>query len=215
MSSKYLEPIWHIELAVIIAIVLQFVLTDQLNILPKFLIGGFELALLVGLHHTYATMAELRSRARRLVGISLTAIVTVANLLSFWFLFINLIYGSLHLNGQQLIVSAINIYITNIIIFGLWYWQLDGGGPGGRGTHQPPVDFLFPQMTPLPTDYIQKDWRPTYFDYLYISISTATAFSATDAMPLTHRAKLLMSVQAVTALLTIALVVSRAITILG
>jgi hypothetical protein len=120
-----------------------------------------------------------------------------------------------HSSGKQLIISALAIYLTNIIVFGLWYWQLDGGGPGGRGTHRPPVDFLFPQMNTSVKITEEPNWQPTFMDYLFVSITNGTAFSPTDALPLTHRAKLLMAIQALVSLSTVALVAARAINILA
>lgn len=215
MSAKHIEPVWHIELAVMIAIVLQIFLAEQLTVLPKFLIAVLEVLLLIGLRYSQSTAAEQRSRPRHLISLSLTGIVTIANLTSLWLVCQYLIEGSLHLTGKQLIISAISIYITNIIIFGLWYWLLDGGGPSGRDMKKPQIDFMFPQKNSSYSSAVQTEWKSTYFDYLYISITTATAFSAADALPLTHRAKLLMGIQAMTGLLTIAIVASRAIAVLG
>jgi hypothetical protein len=126
-----------------------------------------------------------------------------------------LIHGSQAVGARQLLLSGVLIYLTNVILFGLWYWQLDGGGPGGRGTHRPPVDFLFPQMTLSDKITHQLDWQPLFLDYLYVSVTNATAFSPTDTMPLTHRAKVLMGLQAFVSLATIALVAARAVNILS
>jgi len=94
------------------------------------------------------------------------------------------------------------IYLTNIIVFGLWYWELDN-------TRVEVADFLFPQMATKPS------WRPTFFDYVYVSITNATAFSPTDTLPLTHRAKFLMTLQSVTSLAIVVLVTARAVNILS
>jgi hypothetical protein len=101
-----------------------------------------------------------------------------------------------------------------VLLFGLWYWELDRGGPAARrfGPDDPP-DFLFPQMNDA--SWSPADWKPTLVDYLYLSFTNATAFSPTDTMPLTPMAKWLMSAQALTALVTVALVVARAVNILG
>jgi hypothetical protein len=98
-------------------------------------------------------------------------------------------------NGHELILAAMNIYITNVIIFGLLYWEMDGGGPGQRLAPQ----MAAPKLAP-------KDWMPT---------TNATAFSPTDTMPLTRRMKLLMAIQATASLITIALVAARAVNILN
>ncbi len=216
MQHEKDEPIWHIQLAIIVAIGLQLLLAENLTIGPKYLIAGLEVFLLAILTITrHELFLSKTGRLRRLADLILTGIISLANITSL-ILVLNYLLSKTHqLDGRTLIYSAIAIFITNIIMFGLWYWQIDGGGAGGRGTHRPPVDFLFPQMTTPATVTEQPDWHPTFFDYLYVSITNATAFSPTDTMPLTHRAKLLMSAQGVTSLLTVALVAARAINILG
>jgi hypothetical protein len=100
-----------------------------------------------------------------------------------------------------------------VIVFGLWYWELDRGGVAARlrQNHRRP-DFLFPQMS---TPGSGPRWTPDFMDYLYTSFTNATAFSPTDTMPLTAWAKLLMMVQSLASLLTVALVISRAVNILN
>jgi hypothetical protein len=101
----------------------------------------------------------------------------------------------------------------NVLIFALWYWEVDGGGPGRRPkTDCPPTDFLFPQQT---DPQLRAGWAPEYFDYVFLAFATSTAFSPTDTMVLSRRAKLLMMVQALTALLLIGLAVSRAVNIIS
>jgi hypothetical protein len=115
-------------------------------------------------------------------------------------------------DGHILILSALAIYATNIIIFGLLYWELDGYNNDGMPDNKP--DFLFPQMTTSGEVTKQPNWQPTFLDYLYVSTTNATAFSPTDAMPITYRTKSLMTIQALTSLATIALVAARAVNIL-
>ncbi|HLI00989.1 MAG TPA: hypothetical protein VKV06_09400, partial [Acidimicrobiales bacterium] len=121
-----------------------------------------------------------------------------------------------HTEGQQagpLLSTGASIYLTNIIVFALWYWEWDRGGPVARlhGERSYP-DFLFPQMS---TPHLTvPDWRPTFFDYLYTSYTNATAFSPTDTMPLARWAKALMLFQSAIALSIVALVIARAINIL-
>lgn len=208
------EKLWHVELAVCAAIGLQLLLSSRLTVGPKYLVAILEVLLLVGLRLTAPATHDQASRLRRIVGLSLTAIVSITNIGSLILVCYHLIHGIGGISGKQLLLSAVSIYITNIILFGLWYWQLDGGGPGGRGTHRRPVDFLFPQMSTPVSVTEEPDWQPTFFDYTYVSITNATAFSPTDAMPLTHRAKLLMSTQALVSLITVALVAARAVNIL-
>jgi hypothetical protein len=105
------------------------------------------------------------------------------------------------------------IWFTNVLAFGLWYWEFDRGGPGSRShVHHREPDFLFPQMAN--PDAAPKDWCPSFIDYMYVTFTNATAFSPTDTMPLTQWAKLLMAVQSLASLLTVALVAARAVNIL-
>jgi hypothetical protein len=122
--------------------------------------------------------------------------------------------GNGDLAGGQLLFSAAAIWSTNVVSFGLAYWELDGGGPTERVRAGGPFpDFQFPQQqTP---DFGPEGWRPRVWDYLYTSLSTATAFSATDAMPLTWRAKALMAVEAVLSLVVVVLVTARAVNVLA
>ena len=103
---------------------------------------------------------------------------------------------------------------ANVLIFALWYWELDRGGPGRRAAgHDAAPDFLFPQMT---DDRIEPPgWRPRFVDYVYVSLTNATAFSPTDTMPLTPMAKSVMGGQALVSLVTIGLIVARAVNVLN
>jgi uncharacterized membrane protein len=116
--------------------------------------------------------------------------------------------------GRELIIAGVLIWLTNFLILALWYWELDRGGPGRRAAgHDAIPDFLFPQMT---DDRIEPiAWRPQFIDYLYVSLTNAMAFSPTDTMPLTPMAKSVMGVQSLVSLVTIGLVVSRAVNILS
>jgi uncharacterized membrane protein len=100
-----------------------------------------------------------------------------------------------------------------VIIFALWYWEFDRGGPVSRAhAHRPYPDFLFPQMsTP---DMAPSEWEPRFVDYLYLSFTNATAFSPTDVMPLSRWAKLTMLAQSAVSLITVALVIARAVNVL-
>ena len=115
------------------------------------------------------------------------------------------------LNGFGLLYTGLLLYGCNILMFALWYWEIDGGGPERR---QQPADqlsdFLFPQQM----GGLDENWAPHFFDYLYVAFTGSTAFSPTDTMPLSHRAKFLMMVEAILALLLLSFVVSRAINII-
>jgi uncharacterized membrane protein len=206
------EAFWPVQLTILAAIVLQLTLPERLTIGPTWLVPALEGALLIGMF--LATPKELEGEhpRRRAAAISLIAFVSAANVFSLGAL-VHYLLHHVVAHGYELIISGMLIWLTNFLIFALWYWELDRGGPGKRaGGHDGPPDFLFPQMS---DDRIEpRNWRPQFIDYLYVSLTNATAFSPTDAMPLTHMAKILMGVQSVVSLVTIGLIVSRAVNIL-
>jgi uncharacterized membrane protein len=199
-------------LTVLVAIVLQLTLPARLTVGPSWLIPALEGLLLLGLFFATPKTLEREHPRRRRAAIALIGFVSAANVYS-------LVSLSKHLlkhkpaNGRELIISGMLIWLTNFLIFGLWYWEMDRGGPGRRAAgHDAPPDFLFPQMS---DDRIEpRNWRPKFLDYLYVSLTNATAFSPTDTMPLSPWAKILMGVQAVVSLVVIGLIVSRAVNIL-
>jgi len=118
-------------------------------------------------------------------------------------------------NGRTLLFDAIDIWAINVIAFALWYWDIDRGGPAARGVARKCVtDFLFPQAT-MERAPDEEEWSPGFVDYLFVSYTNATAFSPTDTLPLTRRAKILMMIQSGISLMTIALVAARAVNILS
>ena len=208
------EPYWHVHLTVVVAICLQLVLSNRLTVGPKYAIAGLEGLLLIALALFASGHHKAILHARRGMAILLIAIVSVANLSSL-VLIINDLLIAKKISGRELLLSGLAIYLTNIIIYGLWYWELDSNGNQAQAVETPPIDFLFPQMTLKSSLLGAKGWNPTFFDYLYISVTNASAFSPTDTMPLTHRTKLLMTAQSLTSLVTVALVAARAVNILA
>ncbi|HWX73854.1 MAG TPA: DUF1345 domain-containing protein [Solirubrobacteraceae bacterium] len=207
------ESIWPAQATVLGAIGLQLLLPERLTVGPTWLIPALEGALLVGLALASPRELEREHTRRRAVALSMIAFVSAANVFSLAALTHFLLHTKTPTNGRELVISGMLIWLTNFLIFALWYWELDRGGPGKRaaGEDQAP-DFLFPQMS---DDTIEpRDWRPRFIDYLYVSLTNATAFSPTDTMPLSPMAKSVMGVQAVVSLVTIGLIVSRAVNIL-
>jgi uncharacterized membrane protein len=206
------EPAWPAQATVLVAIGLQLLLPERLTIGKVWLIPALEGALLVGLFFASPNTLEQEHARRRGVALAMTAFVSAANIFSL----IALSKYLLHHNNakpRELIVAGVLIWLTNFLIFGLWYWELDRGGPGKRAAgHDEAPDFLFPQMT---DDRIEPlFWRPQFIDYLYVSLTNATAFSPTDTMPLTPTAKSIMGVQSLVSLVTIGLIIARAVNIL-
>ena len=208
------ESRWPASLAVIAAALINYLLPARYTLGPPWLMSILELAVLVPLtiFAPHRTIGE--SRLRQLAGIGLIALVNLANLASLVLLIQRLLYNGRAVQGPELLYSSLAVWTTNIIVFALWYWELDRGGPDDRlkRDHAPP-DFLFPQMvTPGCTP---TQWSPAFIDYIYVAFTNATAFSPTDTMPLTPWAKMLMLVQSLISLLTIALVAARAVNILS
>jgi uncharacterized membrane protein len=207
------DPFWPAQLSVLATIVLYVTLPEKLTLGPSWLLPSLEGLLFVGLVVAMPNPAMQYSPRRKHLAVALVALVSVANLVSLYLLVHFLLKGG-NAGGHRLILSGVVLWVTNVLIFGLWYWELDRGGPVlraiNRGAHP---DFLFPQMSD--ERWAPPGWRPGFIDYLYVSLTNATAFSPTDTMPLTPTAKTLMGVQAVASLVTVGLVVARAVNILG
>jgi uncharacterized membrane protein len=207
------EAFWPAQVTILAAIALQLALPARLTVGPSWLVPALEGALLVGMFMATPNQLEHEHPRRRRVALGLTAFVSAANIYSLGALTHYLLHHNVN-RGNELIVSGVLIWLTNFLIFGLWYWETDRGGPGRRAAgHDRAPDFLFPQMQ---DDRIEPfDWRPQFVDYLYVSLTNAAAFSPTDTMPLTHTAKVIMGIQSLVSLVTIGLIVSRAVNILG
>jgi uncharacterized membrane protein len=206
------EASWPAQATVLVAIGLQLLLPKRLTIGPTWMLPVLEAALLVGLALASPRRVEYEHFARRRVALAMIGFVSAANITSLYLLSHHLLHHRVT-GGPQLIISGSLIWLTNILIFGLWYWETDRGGPGKRaaGRDRPP-DFLFPQMC---DDRIEPaNWRPQFIDYLYVSLTNAAAFSPTDTMPLTPTAKSIMGLQSIVSLVTVGLIVSRAVNIL-
>jgi uncharacterized membrane protein len=206
-------PFWEPQLVVACAIALQLSLSEQVTVGPSWLLPALEGAVLVSL--TVASMHPnaRHSRFRRRFAIATIGFVSAANIVSLVLLSHQLLRGGKE-NGHALILSGIVLWCTNVLLFGLWYWEIDRGGPIARAKGETrTADFLFPQMTD--PQWAPPNWMPQLVDYLYVSLTNATAFSPTDTMPLTPSAKWLMSAQSIASLVTVGLVVARAVNILG
>jgi hypothetical protein len=208
------EPRWHVAVAVTGAILLQSPLPDRLVLFrPTWLLPVLEGALLVILVTLDRSGINKESKLLRMLGLSAATILSVANAWSAVRLITGLVNGTEGSSAGPLLVSGAVIWLTNVIVFSLWYWEFDRGGPAerGQGTHECP-DFMFPQMTS--PDLAPKDWEPIFPDYAYLALTNAIAFSPTDVMPMTRWAKLAMALQSLLSLVVVALVVARAVNVL-
>ena len=210
-----IEPRWPVVLAVLAAILMVVLLPERVVLFPAWFPYVIGIALIlpmaaVGLSTEKARWLRVE-RTIMLLFIVAMGVGTLANLAS---LIGAMVRRSGEVGGLQLFASSIVVWVSNVLIFSLLYWRIDRGGPEARvnnaGTRP---DWLFPQ-TGAPED-APPDWRPTFVDYLFLGFSTATAFSPTDALPLTSRAKMLMMLESTMSLGTIVVVASRAINILG
>ncbi len=211
------EPRWPVSLSVIVAITLQLLVSDKLSLHPRFLLPALEVALLVGLNVANPLRIERASRPIRTASIVLILLISGANAASAALLIEAIVTSQVHVSANHAPVALLGtgaaIWATNVIVFALWYWEFDRGGPVRRlhGT-SPYPDLLFPQMT-VPR-LTPPGWGPRFVDYLYLSFTNATAFSPTDVMPLARWAKLTMLVQSAVSLALGALVIARAVNIL-
>ena len=218
---------WLARGAVVVIAGLQLMfVNNNLNFGPRWLAPAFELAMLVPLSAaTVWTQGRVRRahtdhhwdvigrhrRAIRRSALLLTAVVMVLNFYALISVTRELLGGTKA--GQSLLLDALNIWFTNIVVFALWFWNIDRGGPARIGLGQDTrPDFLFPQM--MGSGDKDPAWSPGFLDYFYVSFTNATAFSPTDTMPLGAQSKLLMAAEATISLLTVGLVAARAVNIL-
>ena len=208
------EPRWPTLVSIAGVIVLQVLLPDRITVGPRWMFPALEAVVLVLLTIANPMRLDAESRDVRILAITLITVVILADFSTLALLMRRLLGTSHMVNGRTLIFSAVGVWATGIVAFGLMYWEFDRGGPIKRchPDHDAP-DFLFPQME-NPTTTAHR-WTPRFFDYLYLSLTNSTAFSPTDALPLTHRAKAAMAVQSLASLATIVIVGARAVNILN
>ena len=160
-------------------------------------------------HRSHRRLEQLGHR--RTVALALLGVVSLTNSLLLVALIGSLISGQ-EKSGGQLLLKAITVWGTNVIAFGLWYWGFDRGGPVRRlEPDPPPPDFQFPQLEN--PQLARPGWNPLLIDYIYVSFTNAIAFSPTDAMPMTPRAKFLMLAESGISAMTVLLVTARAVNI--
>jgi uncharacterized membrane protein len=207
------EARWASTIAVAVAIALQLSLPGRFVLRPRLLVPVVGGLLLIGLIIANPQRISKRSAGLRASSIVLTGLISLGNAVSAIRLLRALLRGHATEDAALLLRWGGAIWLTNILIFGLWYWELDRGGPAARADGERQyADLLFPQMaTP---DVAPSDWEPLFLDYLYLSFTNATAFSPTDVLPLSRWAKMLMLAQAAVSATTVILVVARAVNIL-
>jgi hypothetical protein len=222
-SSAGENRLWP-ALAVVVAALTYAVLPERLLVGPRLVIPVLELVLLGALVVTNPRRMVRQTRWSRATSITLACVLIATNLVALGML-VRTLTGS-EPDGMPLLLAGMQVWLTNVIGFGLLFWELDRGGPVARHTlardRLPPAEWRFSQdenqdtVTEVAaTSSERSNWRPELIDYLYVSLTNSSAFSPTDTMPLSGRAKALMGLEATAALLTSLLVVARAIGALG
>jgi hypothetical protein len=208
------EAVPDIEQLVVAAIgalligVLFIVLPAKLTVGPSWLLLVLEVLLLAPpLGVAMVTRRHLPFRIARSLALSLTILVTLGLILSVG----EMVTHLSTLKGAQLLKTGATLYAINVLVFAVWYWEMDHGGPIKRLiSKRVAVDFQFPQHA----TGNQQRWLPGFIDYLFLAFCTSTALSPADTLPLTRRAKLLMMTQSIIALVVLAIIVGRSINIL-
>jgi hypothetical protein len=225
LAQRIGEHRWPAATATLVAITLYLLLPSHLVVGPRFVVPLLELLLLGALVAANPRRFTRETRELRLVSLGLVALIGLTNTVALALLLGVLIAGQ-ERQGAPILLAALQVWTTNLIVFGLGFWELDRGGPVQRGLvdrdRLPAADFRFPQDEDHDTvrevaarSSLHSDWRPAFLDYLYVSATNSTAYSPTDTMPLTARAKALMGVQGLESFVLSILVIARAVNLLG
>lgn len=211
--------------AILVAVVLYLLLPNHLIVGPRLVVPALELALFVPLLVANPHRFTRESATLRVASIGLVALIMVGNMTALGLLVSTLVDGHAE-PGRLLLLGAAQVWVTNMIAFALAFWEIDRGGPVARALEPhdqlPPADFRFPQdedhdaiAEVAARSSAISDWSPGFVDYLYLSITNSSAFSPTDTMPLSHRAKMLMSVESLSALVLMVIVIARGVNVLA
>jgi hypothetical protein len=190
---------WAASVGIVAIGLLYFFLPGYLTLGPSWLLPLIEGLLLIAFLSTLSTERENILRFRRVIAFTILGFATLGLMSSVVLLINNLPHTT---KAFGLLRDAGAIWASNILVFALWYWELDGGGPRARHqAHHKATDFMFPQQVDGNTSL----WVPQFFDYVFLAFNTSTAFSPTDTYPLTKTAKALMMTQAIISFVVIAL----------
>ncbi|MFD6357556.1 DUF1345 domain-containing protein [Nocardia tengchongensis] len=207
------ESRWAATAAVIGILLVQYLLPPEYSAGPNWVVPIVGFALLIILVIANPVRLDREDDRLRQFSLMLMAVLGFGMVWSVAHLVMSLINGTSANNAAGLLGSGAAVWLSNVLVFALWYWDFDRGGPAARAhARQRYPDFLWVQMqNPA---LAEPDWEPQFPDYLYLSFTNATAFSPTDVMPMTRWAKLLMMVQSGISLVTVTLVVARAVNVL-
>lgn len=205
----------HAQIALVAAIFLQVVVllvSKDLALGPQYFLIGTEIGMAVLLFASLNAHSADSKNLQKVTAGGLLGFISFANISSLVLVLYTLIIGHAEVTGGELLASAIAIFMTNIIVYALWYWEIDSPGLTSTQWTKNDKDFQFTQQN-IKSEY--PDWRPEFADYLYLSVTNAVNFAPADAKPLSHAAKLLMASQALVSVFTLALVIARSVSILG
>jgi uncharacterized membrane protein len=206
------ESRWPAFAAVLVIIVGQARVSSSLEMQPAWLLPGVAAVLLITSIGVYVSPAK-PDRFARAVSVGLAGVLVVANVVSLAFLVRGVFLG-LRLDPLGLLASGAALWVVNVLVFAIVYWELDGDGPEARlQRRREHPDLVFPQQQADQEKLTAADWQPSFGDYLYVSLTNGIAFSPTDTMPYTRRAKFAMGVQSVLSFAIAALLVARAVNI--
>ncbi|HET9080499.1 MAG TPA: hypothetical protein VFO01_08280 [Trebonia sp.] len=206
---------WPVTVTTAAGIALQVAVPDKLVLVsPSWIFPAVQGALLLVLVSANPHRIDRQSKMLRWLSLVLAAMLSLANGWSVAWLAIGITRGTMGQTPGPLLITGAVIWVTNMIAFALWYWEFDRGGPVARALNLKDryPDFQYPQMI-SPPEMVPPDWEPAFLDYFYLAFTNATAFSPTDVMPLSRWAKVAMTVQSTISVVTVALVVSRAVNI--
>jgi uncharacterized membrane protein len=207
------ESRWAAFGAVLIIIGGQSWVAASLSLRPVWLYPTIAGVLLLASVAVYIPSRSEPSRVLRVLSLSLIAVLVIANMVSLVLLVRGVFVGS-KLSPVGLLLAGAALWIVNVAVFALIYWELDGGGPEARADgYRDYPDLVFPQQQQDQQGLAPSDWKPTFPDYLFVSLTSATAFSPTDAMPYSKRAKLVMGTESMLSFVVAAMLVARAINI--
>jgi uncharacterized membrane protein len=203
------DPFWLAQLTVLAAILLGIALPSHLTLGTPWVVPAVETVLLVGLVLTTPRPPTQHDETRRHLRIALVSIVSVVNVVAHFLLAQALLTGA-QVSGRTLLEGGVLLWLTAVLLFAVWYWELDRGGPVRRLLDEERLpDFLFPTMQD--DEWSDDGWRPQVIDYLYLSLTNAASFSPGETIPLTRTAKILMSVQTLASLTVMTIVLAYAV----
>jgi uncharacterized membrane protein len=207
------EPRWTAFAAVAVIIAGHTWVANSLSLRPIWLYPTVAGILLVASLAVYIPSRTEPGRALRALSLGLISVLVIANIVGVFLLVRGVFVGSA-LSPSGLLLTGTALWVVNLAVFAVIYWEMDGGGPEARADgYQDYPDLVFPQQQQDQQGLTPPDWKPTFPDYLFVSLTSSIAFSPTDAMPYSKRAKLVMGTGSMLSFVIAAMLVARAINI--